>query len=151
MRARGEDLPQSFPILGVPPVTHFGEIETLPRESPEGRGWSFCDVGETSQQGKVVAMQKNDAKEPRIYCDLNGRMTEHRYLPTRGTTDDLAALGLTLEHAVGRRFMLAMPDADEHDNPGVLVARGTVVIDQEGGFLLQANEEFTWQSEPDGK
>jgi hypothetical protein len=75
-------------------------------------------------------------------------MTERRYLPTNGTTDDLAALGLTLESAVGRRFVLAMPDADEDDNPGALVARGTVVVDSGFGFLLEADEEFAWQSEP---
>jgi hypothetical protein len=76
-------------------------------------------------------------------------MTERRYLPTNGTMDDLAALGLTLESAVGRRFVLAMPDADEHGNPGAFVARGTVVIDPKFGLLLQADEEdFEWRSEP---
>jgi hypothetical protein len=89
-----------------------------------------------------------EATEPKIYCDLNGRMTERRYLPTNGTTDDLAAFGLTLEGAVGRRFLLAMPDADENNNPGALIAWGTVVIDPKFGFLLEADGEFAWRAEP---
>jgi hypothetical protein len=86
---------------------------------------------------------------PRIYCDQNDRMTEHRYLPTNGTTDDLAALGLTLESAVGLRFELAMRDDDENGRPGDIIGNGTVVIDPEFGFLLEVDEDgFEWRPRP---
>lgn len=43
--------------------------------------------------------------DPEIWCDFNGRVNERGFLPTNGTIGDLAALGLTLEEAIGRRFV----------------------------------------------
>lgn len=76
----------------------------------------------------------------RIYCDQNDLMTARGYRPTSGTIKDLAALGLTIESAVGQRFELAMPDAD-----GDIVGIGSVIIDPEHGFLLEVDENgFEW-------
>lgn len=82
----------------------------------------------------------------KIYCDQNDGMTDRRYMPTIGTRDDLAALGLTLETAVGLPFELYMPDGDLDGNLGDIVGNGTVVVDAEFGFLLEVDENgFDWR------
>ena len=88
------------------------------------------------------------SSDPEIFCDFNGRMTERGYLPTKGTVQDLAALGLKLEDAVGRRFVFVSGDADEHDNPDDIMHNGTVVEDPTFGILLEADDTgFYWRSE----
>ncbi|MBW8816040.1 MAG: hypothetical protein JF588_21700 [Caulobacterales bacterium] len=89
--------------------------------------------------------------EPEIYCDFNGRMTERGYLPTNGTVRDLAALGLTLENAVGRRFVFVGDDADDHGNPDDIMHNGMIVRDAEFGVLLEGDDMgFYWRSEVAG-
>jgi len=86
--------------------------------------------------------------DPEIWCDFNGRMTERGYLPTNGTIQDLAALGLTLEKAVGRRFVFVSDDADQQGNPDDIMCNGTIVRDVEFGILLEADHNgFYWRSE----
>jgi hypothetical protein len=88
------------------------------------------------------------SSDPEIFCDFNGRMTERGYLPTNGTVQDLTALGLTLENAVGRRFVFVSGDADEHNNPDDIMHNGTVIQDPKFGFLLEADDTgFYWRSE----
>jgi hypothetical protein len=67
-------------------------------------------------------------------------MTERGYLPTNDTIRDLAALGLTLEDAVDRRFVFIEDDADEHGNPDTIMCNGTVVRDPHFGVLLEVDE-----------
>jgi len=85
--------------------------------------------------------------DPEIWCDFNGRMTERGYLPTSGTVRDLAALGLTLETAVGRRFVFVSDDGDEDGNPDDIMCDGVVVRDAKFGVLLEADDRFYWRSE----
>lgn len=86
--------------------------------------------------------------DPEIWCDFNGRMTERGYLPTNETVRDLAALELTLETAVGRRFVFVSDDADEHGNPDDIMCNGVVVRDATFGVLLEADESgIYWRSE----
>jgi hypothetical protein len=86
--------------------------------------------------------------DPEIFCDFNGRITKRGYMPTNGTVRDLATLGLTLEDAVGRRFVFISGDADEHGNPDDIMHNGTVVRDLEFGVLLEADDTgFYWRSE----
>ena len=85
---------------------------------------------------------------PEIFCDFNARMTERGYRATNGTVRDLTALGLTLESAVGRRFVFVSDDADEHGKPDDIMHDGTVVVDPAFGILLEADETgFYWRSE----
>jgi hypothetical protein len=75
-------------------------------------------------------------------------MTERGYLPTSGTIRDLAALGLTLENAVGRCFVFVSDDGDEHGNPDDIMCNGTVVRDPHFGILLEIDGSgFYWRSE----
>lgn len=75
-------------------------------------------------------------------------MTERGYRPTNGTVQDLAALGLTLESAVGRRFVFVGDDADEHGNPDDIMHNGAVVQDLVFGVLLEADDAgFYWRSQ----
>lgn len=92
--------------------------------------------------------RRGKSPDPEIWCDFNGRMTERGYLPTRGTIQDLAALGLTLESAVGRRFVFVSDDADDHGAPDDIMCNGMVVRDAEFGILLEADDSgFYWRSE----
>jgi hypothetical protein len=83
---------------------------------------------------------RTKSPDPEIYCDFNGRITERGYLPTNGTLRDLAALGLTLESAIGRRFVFVAEDADEHGIPDDIMHNGSIVRDEEFGFLLEADD-----------
>jgi hypothetical protein len=92
--------------------------------------------------------KRTRSTDPEIWCDFNGRMTERGYRPTHGTFEDLAALGLTLEEAVGRRFVFVSDDADEQGNSSDIMHNGTIVRDNEFGFLLEIDDSgFYWRSE----
>lgn len=92
--------------------------------------------------------RKPKSPHPEIYCDFNGRMTERGFLPTQGTFRDLAALGLTIEEAVGRTFVFVMGDADEHGNPDDLMCNGSIIRESQFGILLEMDAEgFYWRSE----
>ncbi|MBB3870843.1 hypothetical protein [Brevundimonas mediterranea] len=85
---------------------------------------------------------------PEIFCDFNARVTERGYRPTNGTVRDLAALGLILDSAVDRRFVLVSEDANEQGKPDDIMHDGTVVVDPAFGILLEADETgFYWRSE----
>jgi len=65
-------------------------------------------------------------------------MTDRGYsLERRGSVDDLAKLGLTLETAVGRRFTFYMDDGDDEGKPDDIMWEGVVVRDAQWGFLGQ--------------
>ena len=86
--------------------------------------------------------------DPEIFCDFNAQMTERGYLPTSGTLADLAALGLTLQTAIGRRFVFVSDDADENGKPDDIMHDGVVVADERFGSLLEIdNTAFYWRSE----
>jgi len=75
-------------------------------------------------------------------------MTERGFVPTNGTIRDLAALGLSLEETVGRRFVFVSDDADEHGNPDNIMHSGTVIRDAQFGVLLEIDDtDFYWRSE----
>jgi hypothetical protein len=93
-------------------------------------------------------MMKQTTSAPEIWCDFNGRMTERGHLPTQGTIKDLAALGLTLDAAVGLRFIFVMGDADKDGNPDDLLWNGTIVRDPTFGVLLEGDEHgYYWRSD----
>ena len=74
---------------------------------------------------------------PEICCDLNARMTENGYsLQIRSAIDDLARLGLTLEQAVGRRFLFnAGADTNENGELAEIIFYGVVAKTPEWGYL----------------
>lgn len=85
---------------------------------------------------------------PEIYCDLNARMTEHGYLLTTGSVEDLTKLGLTLESAMGRRFTFVQDDADKNGKPDDIMFNGIVIRDEKFGYLALADEDgIYWRSE----
>jgi hypothetical protein len=85
---------------------------------------------------------------PEVYCDLNARMTEHGYsLERRGSVEDLAKLGLTLEQAVGKRFTFYMDDANDKGEPDDIMFNGVVVKDERWGYMAVADSDVYWRSE----
>lgn len=74
---------------------------------------------------------------PEISVDLNAHFTESGYsLQTRGAIDDFARLGLTLERAVGQRFLFnGGADTTEEGQPAEIVFDGIVVKDPVWGYL----------------
>jgi hypothetical protein len=88
---------------------------------------------------------------PEIYCDLNARMTEHGYsLELGGSIDDLAKLGLTLQSAVGHRFVFFSDDADDAGRPDDIMFNGVVIHDDTCGYLAQCDADgIYWRSQID--
>jgi hypothetical protein len=86
---------------------------------------------------------------PEIYCDLNARMTEHGYsLERRGSVDDLAKLGLTLQSAVGHCFAFFSDDADDESRPDDIMFNGVVIHDDKYGYLAQCDSDgIYWRSQ----
>ena len=86
-------------------------------------------------------MTKEDIAE--IYCDLNARMMSNGYsLETRGSIEDLAKLGLTLEQAVGKRFFFnGGLDADDFGRAADIMFNGVVVKDLYWGYLALSDAE----------
>lgn len=83
-------------------------------------------------------MVRRSSNLPEVYCDLNARMTENGYsLERRGSVDDLAKYGLTLESAVGRRFTFHMDDGDAEGRPDDIMWEGVVTYDVKWGYLGQ--------------
>jgi hypothetical protein len=74
---------------------------------------------------------------PEICCDLNARMTENGYLlETHGAVKDLAKLGLTLEQAVGKRFLFnGGADTTENGESAEIVFHSVVSRDPVWGYL----------------
>ena len=92
--------------------------------------------------------ERGKSPHPELWCDFNARMTERGYRPTKGTVEGLAALGITLEDAVGRPFVLVSDDADDQGNPDDIMHNGTVVRDSKLGVLLEVDGTgFYWRSE----
>jgi len=81
-----------------------------------------------------------------IWVDFNARMTERGYLFVSGTFADLEKHGLTPEQAVGMRFVFnGGADTDEHGNPADIMCLGTIVRDDEYGFLAELEGDFFWR------
>jgi hypothetical protein len=85
---------------------------------------------------------KSEQRVPEIYCDLNARMTENGYsLERRGSIDDFAKLGLTLEQAVGKQFVFnGGADTDEDGRPADIMFNGSVIKDSQWGYLAISDE-----------
>lgn len=86
---------------------------------------------------------------PEIYCDFNTRLTEHGYsVQTIGSRQDLERLGLTLEQAVGKRFVLVQEDANENGERDDMMINGIIAKDEAWGYLAIADPDgFYWRSE----
>lgn len=85
---------------------------------------------------------------PEIYCDLNAQMTENGYsLERRGSVDDLAKLGLTLEQAVGNRFTFYSDDGNDKGEPDDIMFNGIVLKDKQWGYIAVADSAIYWRSE----
>lgn len=86
-----------------------------------------------------------------ISIDLNAAMTVNGYyLEIRGAIDDLAKLGLTLEQAVGHRFLFnGGADTDDNGEPAEIVFTGIVVKDPKWGYLALCDPDgLHWRRIP---
>lgn len=82
---------------------------------------------------------------PEIYCDLNARMTDRGYsLERHGSVSDLAKIGLTLETAVGKRFVFFMDDGDENGNPDDIMFNGVIERDPKWGYRRTPYQAGCW-------
>ncbi|WP_223786815.1 hypothetical protein [Marinicella meishanensis] len=77
---------------------------------------------------------------PEIFCDLNAGVGVKSYRLTVGSFADLERLGLTPEQAVGMRFSFnGGADEDENGQPADIMFHGTVVKDDQWGYLAVAD------------
>ncbi len=64
-------------------------------------------------------------QRPRLFCDFNGGVDEDAFgLNCRGTLDDLARLGATLER--GMQFTFYDGDTDDDENQVLLLVDGEI-------------------------
>jgi hypothetical protein len=92
---------------------------------------------------------KSEQPFPEIYCDLNARMAKNGYsLERRGSIEDLAKLGLTLEQAVGMQFVFnGGEDTDEDGKPADIMFNGVVVKDSRWGYLaIEGDHGVYWRA-----
>lgn len=79
---------------------------------------------------------------PEIFCDLNAGARANSYRLTNGSFGDLQKLGLTPEQAVGMRFSFnGGVDEDESGRPADIMFDGTIVKDDEWGYLAVADSK----------
>jgi hypothetical protein len=78
---------------------------------------------------------------PEVMIDFNARMTQSGYMATcRGTLEDLAEIGLSLDAAVGKLFIFSEAGGRLPHSPTDLICTGTIVVDPEFGFLAVEDE-----------
>jgi hypothetical protein len=78
---------------------------------------------------------------PEIFCDLNAGAKTNCYRLTNGSFADLQKLGLTPEQAVGMRFSFnGGPDRDVNGQAADIMFNGTIVKDDEWGYLAVADD-----------
>jgi hypothetical protein len=86
---------------------------------------------------------------PEVSIDLNGRKSDLGWsLNGLGSIGDLAKLGLSLEAAVGKRFIFFSPDLDDAGRPDDIMFSGVVIYDDTYGYVAsQDSDGFYWRSE----
>ena len=86
---------------------------------------------------------------PEIYCDLNAWTMDRAYsLERRGSVDNLAKIGLTLETAVGKRFTFFMDDGDDDGKPDDIMFNGVVGHDSKWGYIaIMDEDDVYWRSQ----
>ena len=91
---------------------------------------------------------EHDFPHPRIYFDCNAQLAERSYALVRGTLEDLCALGLTPEAAMGLRFTFAQEDTGPNGDPDALIFNGTIAHSASlGHFALADPGGVIWLSE----
>ena len=76
---------------------------------------------------------------PRLYFDANAELASRSFALVRGTLDDLQALGLTPEQALGARFSFVQEDAGVNGEPDALLFDGTIAHSAALGFFALAD------------
>lgn len=86
---------------------------------------------------------------PRIFIDLNARMTDNGFLLTEGSLADLAKLDLTPETAVGKRFTFMGGDDEDNGQPADIMFDGTIQKDETFGYLAVSDARgIHWKAKP---
>jgi hypothetical protein len=89
---------------------------------------------------------------PRLYFDCNSQLAERSFALVRGTLDDLQALGLTPELALGMRFTFVQEDAGPSGDPDALFCNGIIAYTPSlGHFALADPGGIKWLSESPGR
>ncbi|MBN8738795.1 MAG: hypothetical protein BGP24_12740 [Lysobacterales bacterium 69-70] len=76
---------------------------------------------------------------PRLYFDANAEWASRSFALVRGTLDDLQALGLTPEQALGTRFTFVQEDVGVNGEPDALLFDGTIAYSEALGFFALAD------------
>lgn len=76
---------------------------------------------------------------PRLYFDANSELASRSFALVRGTLDDLQALGLTPEQALGARFTFVQEDTGLNGEPDALLFDGTIAHSEALGFFALAD------------
>lgn len=82
---------------------------------------------------------------PEIFCDFNGRVKPGSYLLTRGTYDDLTALGLTVDAAIGRPFLFNGGEDTEDGVHSHIMRYGEIARDVTYKYLVVCTGDFFWR------
>jgi hypothetical protein len=94
---------------------------------------------------------KIKSHHPRLYFDCNSQLAEGSFALVQGTLDDLQALGLTPETAVGMRFTFVQEETGPSGDPDALLCNGTIAYTPSmGHFALADSEGVQWLSKIPG-
>lgn len=84
----------------------------------------------------------------RLYFDANARLAERSFALVQGMLDDLHALGLAPQSALGMRFTFVQEDVGPSGEPDALLFNGTIARSPVlGYFALADTDTVEWMSE----
>jgi len=88
---------------------------------------------------------------PRIYFDGNCALADNVFGLVQGAIDDLRALGLTPETALGSPFTFVQEDVGPNDEPDALIFNGTIALSPTLWYVAQVDQAGVhWLSELTG-
>jgi hypothetical protein len=91
---------------------------------------------------------KIKSRHPRLYFDCNSQLAERSFALVQGTLDELQALKLTPESALGMRFTFVQEETGPSGGPDALVCDGTIACTPSlGHFALADPGGVKWVSE----
>jgi hypothetical protein len=97
---------------------------------------------------QALGVMKIKTAHTQLYFDGNAQLAERAFALVQGTLDDLRAIGLSPQSALGARFTFVQEDEGPAGEPDALLFNGTIAHSPGlGHFILADSEGVRWLSE----